>query len=99
MSTSEEAEAHAWLIKNGIIPRPHDPYDWTHWTRTFRIFPRKSINGKILWGMMNKRKRAYDEHFFFTDGQRVYKYQHQYATKKEIFETKLKGDYDEQQST
>jgi len=92
MSTSEEAEAHAWLIKNGVIPKPHNPYDWTHWAKTFCIFPKKSLNHKWLFGMMYKRKRAYDEEFFFRAGKRIYKYQHQYANKQEIFLHKLQGE-------
>lgn len=95
MSTFEEAEATEWCIKNGHIKRPHDPYDWTQWTKVFRILPKKSINGKFLWGTMHKRKRAYDEHFYFTNGQRVYKYEHQYANEKEVFKQLLKENYND----
>lgn len=92
MSTSEEAEAMEWCIKNGLIDQPHDPYDWTPWVKVFRIFPRKSINGKFLWGMVHNRKRAYGEHFYFTNSQRVYKYEYQYANEKEVFKQLLKDN-------
>lgn len=90
MTTLEEAEAMELCIKNGLMKRPHDPYDWTQWTKTFRIIPKKSINSKFLFGMMYKRKRAYDEHFYFSNGKRIYKYECQYANEREVFKQTLK---------
>jgi len=74
------------------MERPHDPYDWTQWTKVFRVFPRKSINNKFLFNVMYKRRRAYDEHFYFSNGQRIYKYEYQYANEREVFKQLLKED-------
>ena len=82
MSTFEEAEAKQWCIVNGLI---FDPFGWMAWRSVFLLIPKKSINGKTIWGPCHTRDRVEAKHHRY---HRIY----QYATKKEVFEAKLKGE-------
>ena len=60
---------------------------WTEWRKTTSIWPRRSINGKIIFGWINKRGRnVWDGPM---DGKATRK--REFATNKELFTQRLKG--------
>jgi len=64
------------------------------WRKKFLLWPQKSINGKTVFGLINERgvwkdvKEALSGQGYKTHTERVI----EYATNKELFELKLKGE-------
>ncbi len=82
MTTLEEAEAEQWCIDNGHIP---DPLAWGEWKEQFCFFPHTTINNKrVCMRTLNVRRRNMINY--------PYSDKYQFATNKEIFEAKLKGE-------
>lgn len=65
-------------------------YDWTKWRPTISIWPRRSINNKIIFGWINKRSR---EDGRPVNGDLSFRYPSikEFATDKELFIAKLRG--------
>jgi hypothetical protein len=61
---------------------------WSEWRKTTSIWPRRSINGKIIFGRINKRGRNVWDGAMQGKATR----KHEYATNKELFERRLRGD-------
>jgi len=61
---------------------------WSEWRKTTSLWPRKSINGKWIFGFINKRGRN------VWDGPMVgkAKRKREFATNKELFASRLKGN-------
>ena len=65
-------------------------FDWTQWRPTISIWPRRSINNKIIFGWINKRSRENRRLFqgeFWQPPMRI----EEFATDKELFIAKLRG--------
>lgn len=67
-----------------------DEHYWTQWRRTISIWPRRSINNKIIFGWINKRSRedmrpGWGEMYILRPNII------EFATDKELFTAKLKG--------
>jgi len=66
--------------------------EWGEWRTTSSFIPRKSIDGSLIFGFMMKRGRTMHKMKSHSRGGVMTPYrQRQYATKKQVFEMKLKG--------
>ena len=74
--------AEIFTVKTNIL----NP--WTKWRKTTSFWPRKSINGKWVFGFINKRGRTVWEGAMHGKGKR----KREFASNKELFAWKLKGD-------
>ena len=68
---------------------------WGEWRKTTSFWPRKSVNGKWIFGFINKRGRwDYSTEAIsggnYPNGQRTRI--REFATNKELFERRLRGD-------
>lgn len=65
-------------------------HNWTQWRRTISIWPRMSINNKIIFGWINKRSR---EDMLPVNGDIYIRHPRiiEFATDKELFTAKLRG--------
>lgn len=82
--------------KDGRIFAPHIPgIAWTKWRKTISIWPRRSINGKIIFGRINKRSKPnYNPIIRNNRRSRVRDRRSrvkEFATNKELFHQKLKN--------
>lgn len=59
---------------------------WTNWCKIINLWPRKSITGKMILGRINTRWKTYHGPNGNFHGQ------YEYATNKELFLAKLKGE-------
>ena len=62
---------------------------WTKWRKTTSIWPRRSINGKIIFGRINKRSRP---SYLPMEGNQGRPRIREFATDKELFHEKLRGE-------
>lgn len=68
---------------------PHIPVlKWTTWRKTTSVWPRSSINGKLIFGQINKRSRP---DWPPVEGNQLAPRIKEFATDKELFEARLKG--------
>lgn len=63
---------------------------WSEWRRTISFWPRKSISGKIIIGQINKRSKNSFKGTRALGGRKIRI--HEFATNKELFTVKLKGE-------
>ena len=61
---------------------------WSNWRKTTSIWPRRSINGKIIFGRINKRSRQVWDGPMHGKANRL----REFATNKELFASILKGN-------
>jgi hypothetical protein len=59
---------------------------WTKWRKTTSIWPRRSVNGKLIFGRINKRSRNIWDGPMDGKAQR----KREFATDKELFRQRLK---------
>lgn len=82
-------------VKTGeILSIRNDGKAWSNWRKTTSIWPRRSIDGKIIFGRINKRDRTSWEGNSNpnTSGIAFNKIRiHEFATDKELFKAKLEG--------
>lgn len=62
---------------------------WTKWRKTTSIWPRRSVNGKIIFGRINKRSRP---DYRPIEGIQQRTRIREFATDKELFHQKLRGE-------
>ena len=66
--------------------------EWGEWCAKTSILPRKSVNGRWIFGLMYERDRTVRRMTATKGGGAMMPHtERQYATKKELFELKLKG--------
>lgn len=66
--------------------------EWSEWCSIFSLLPRQSINGKWIFGRINKCGRWQLHRRFIDSGDRYDRIrEHKWATTKELFTAKLKG--------
>jgi hypothetical protein len=88
LSSKDMAKALNTIQPMSVIFAPNIPIiEWTVWRKTTSVWPRSSINGNIIFGRINKRSRMGTlspggHHPHITE----------FATNKELFEAKLRGD-------
>ena len=92
-----EVKLEGWKVKQEVDePAMYAPYipmikhNWSEWIEQFVVIPKKSINGKILWGKVYRRA-------VMNAWKKVELYKHhpdwkeQWASKKEMFVESLKN--------
>lgn len=93
-----EAKLEGWTVEQTVdepamfaphIPEMLEKTNWSEWEEQFTWRPRKSIYGKTIWGKVQHRHEmnAWSK-VPLAGGVK------QWATSKEVFESKLRGDRD-----
>ena len=81
----QEVDAGAYFAPN--IPEMFEKTRWSEWEERFTWLPRRSIYGRFVWGNVHYRHEMNGwGKVPLTGGVK------QWATKKEVFESKLRGD-------
>jgi hypothetical protein len=66
--------------------------NWEEWHSKIIIWPRRSINGKLVFGFVNRSSRdEFEVPFGAAAGHPTPKRFHRYATDKELFKARLEG--------
>ena len=90
MSTSDEAEAMHWLVKNGHM---ENRWAWSMWKLGNRLtLPGfSSVSGKLMFDTSKVYHRRRKEKGVDSSGWLKWSWKYQYATRKEAFVTNLKA--------